>query len=182
MPKTNPSIKNRPFRVVEYDPNWPKLFAKYSKKVRPILGKNLLEIHHLGSTSIPGMFAKPNIDMYALVKSLAKVRTKYKAMKSIKFTGRGDYSNIGEEYFTLDTPNGERIASLHIFEKNNARFKGYKNFRNYLMAHGKERERYISLKRQLYKKYKDNYPQYDAGKKKLISELRKKANEWAKEN
>lgn len=175
------NITSRPYRVVEYDPEWKELFKKYAEQIKSVFGTNLVEIHHFGSTSIPGMFAKPNIDMYALVKSLDEVRAQYDAMCSLGFSCRGDYSNIGEEYFTLDTHEGERIASVHVFEGSNERFKDYRNFRNYLIANDSERERYIALKRDLYEKYKNDYPKYDAGKKELIDELREKANTWAEE-
>ena len=178
-PEHNPNIKQRPYRVVDYDPTWPELFKKYSEQVRQALGANLLEIHHFGSTSIPGMFAKPNIDIYALVKSLDGVRDSYDAMRSAGFTSRGDYSSIGEEYFTLDTAEGERVASIHVFEGSDEIFNNYRNFRDYLTENPQERDRYIELKKELYKKFKNDYPSYDAGKRHLIEELKAKANQWA---
>ncbi len=179
---SNPNIGQRPYQLVEYDPEWPKLFEAYSNQIKGILGNDLLEIHHLGSTSIPGMFAKPNIDIYALASSLDTVRSHKDGFEEAGFASRGDYSNIGEEYFTLDTPEGERIASVHIFEGSPEVFEDYKNFRDYLIANDSERQRYIDLKRKLYDQYKDDYPSYDAGKKQLIDELKQKTRTWARKN
>ncbi len=178
----NPNIHKRRYSLSEYDPAWPKLFKQYAATLQRILGDVIIEIHHLGSTSIPGMFAKPNIDIYILATSLDAVRDHTEQIQTAGFTARGDYSNIGEEYFTLDSPSGERIASIHIFEGTDAVFRPYKNFRDYLIAHPKEKERYISLKQDLYKKYADDYPAYDEGKKALIQELVDKANAWADRN
>lgn len=176
------NINKRPYKVVDYDPAWPEFYKKYAKKIKGIFGDNLVEIHHFGSTSIPGMFAKPNIDIYVLVKDLDGVRTAYEHIQKEGFACRGDYSNIGEEYFTLDTEDGERIASVHVFEGTNKVFDGYRNFRDYLTENKKERERYIALKKELYKKFKNDYTKYDAGKKEFIDELRAKANAWAKDS
>lgn len=175
---SNPKIKKRPYRLVEYDPEWPKQFERYASQIRSILKNDVLEIHHFGSTSIPGMFAKPNIDIYALVSSLEVVRQHKSMFEREGFTSRGDYSNIGEEYFTVDTAHGERIASLHVFEGSPQVFDDYRIFKDYLVTHKNEKERYISLKKELYEKYADDYSSYDAGKKHLIEELKEKAQQW----
>lgn len=179
---SNSNIGKRPYRLVEYDPAWPKQFETYAKQIKSILGDDLLEIHHFGSTSIPGMFAKPNIDIYALATSLESVRKRSEQFEKLKFVARGDYSNIGEEYFTLDTPEGERIASVHVFEGSPKVIESYKNFRDYLITREDELERYITLKRELYSKFKDDYPAYDSGKEQLIDELKSRAAQWAREH
>lgn len=178
MSAHNPNVTNRPFSVVEYDPNWPGLYEGYARTIAGIFGDTLLEMYHLGSTSIPGMFAKPNIDIYVLVKNLADVRNKYEQLTQAGFACRGDYSHIGEEYFTIDTISGERIASVHVFEGSGDIFKEYKNFRDYLITHDDVRERYISLKRELYAKFQNDYKKYDEGKQSMLSEIRARANEW----
>lgn len=181
MSEHNPSISHRPYRVVEYDPNWPALFTKYSSEIAQLLTNNLVEIHHYGSTSIPGMFAKPNIDIYVLVKSLEDVRGKQAELEKLGYVARGDYSGIGEEYFTLDTKEGERIASVHIFEGTNERFQDYENFKKYLTENEEARLRYIERKRDLYERHIDDYPRYDAGKKDLILDLIEEARHWCKD-
>ncbi len=181
QPTPNPNIHQRPYTLTEYDPSWPKIFEAYAKQVRNILGDNLIEIHHFGSTSIPGMFGKPNIDMYALVASFPQLREKIPQLKAAGFASRGDYSNIGEEYFTIDNPDGERVASLHIFEGDDGVLEDYRNFRDYLTQNNDAKNRYIALKRDLYARYRDDYPAYDAGKKQLIDQLKAEANAWAKQ-
>jgi GrpB-like predicted nucleotidyltransferase (UPF0157 family) len=175
----NPKIHPRPYTLVDYDAAWPKLFKKYTAEIQIILGDDLLEIHHFGSTSIPGMFAKPNIDIYALARSLDAIRSRSDEMEAAGFTPRGDYSSIGEEYFTIDKPDGKRIASIHIFEGSNEVFTSYANFRDYLISNSADRNRYIALKKALYKEYPDDYPAYDEGKKETIDDIKAKANEWA---
>ena len=176
--KQLPGSKNRPYEVVEYDNNWPLLYEQYAQKIKSIFGEELLEIHHFGSTSIPGMFAKPNIDIYVVVKDLARIKELYSQMETGGYTYHGDYCKIGEEYFTLDTELGERIASIHVFDSPTVTI-GYKNFRDYLEEFPEERGRYIALKKELFEKYRDDYRSYDSGKKELIDELKAKANEWA---
>jgi len=176
---SNANIHNRPFKVIEYDHSWPTQYQQYAGTIKGILGDNLTEIHHLGSTSIPGMFAKPNIDIYAAVASFDVLRGSYDKMKAAGFTPRGDYSHIGEEYFTVDHQDGERIASVHIFEGGSQKITDYKLFHDYLISNEVDRNRYIALKRELYDKYKDDYPAYDSGKRTLIDEIKSKAKNWA---
>lgn len=176
---TNDNIHHRPYQVNEYNDNWPKLYRKYALLIQSVLGDNLIEIHHLGSTSIPGMFAKPNIDIYAAVSSLAELRVAVDKLQKVGFTPRGDYSHIGEEYYTVDQPDGQRIASIHIFQGHNPVIGQYINFRDYLVTHRADRESYIALKRELYDRYRDDYPAYDKGKQALIDAIKAKARLWA---
>ena len=59
--------------VVPYDPQWQVLFEQEAEKIRSVLGDLLIEIHHIGSTSVPGLAAKPVIDMLPIVRDIALV-------------------------------------------------------------------------------------------------------------
>lgn len=64
MPSSDqPSNTIRKIEVVEYDPSWPELFLLEAERIKQALGNNCIEIHHIGSTSIPGLNTKPIIDM-----------------------------------------------------------------------------------------------------------------------
>ena len=60
--------------VVPYNPDWPKQFEIEAEKIRGALEDNLIEVHHVGSTSIPGLAAKPRIDIIAEIKDLNKLK------------------------------------------------------------------------------------------------------------
>src|ERR1700743_3638751 len=93
---------SRPYSLVDYDPAWVDRYNFHAEKIKDILGPVVLEVHHIGSTSIPGMMAKPNVDIEVVVSSLDEVRKLSTKMAEAGYTPRGDYSKIGEEYFTED--------------------------------------------------------------------------------
>lgn len=66
--------QHRPYKLVEYDPAWPQQFEAKKKLIISALGQNILGIFHIGSTSIPGMVAKPQIDIMVVVFDLQPVR------------------------------------------------------------------------------------------------------------
>ncbi|MDD5043269.1 MAG: GrpB family protein [Patescibacteria group bacterium] len=166
--------KHRPYWLVKYDPIWPRQFAEKKKLILDVLGNEVLAIHHIGSTSIPGMVAKPQIDILVVVKDLRKVHEKATKMADWGFIPRGDYTGIGEEYFTEDDAEGERLTSVHILPEGHPEIKNILAFRDYLLENKKDRELYSAAKKELYRKYADNYPKYGAGKKTIITEICKR--------
>ena len=173
---------HRKFELKEYDANWITEFNKKSQILRRIFGDELAEIHHIGSTSIPGMFAKPQIDILILVKDFSKVKNLYEKMAKVGFTPRGtEYVGIGDEYFTEDAVDGTRLTSVHVFQKGEHKGKDILDFRNYLRTHKKDRNLYISVKKDLYSKYSDNYAEYDGGKANVIQEIKKRVAAWIKQ-
>jgi GrpB-like predicted nucleotidyltransferase (UPF0157 family) len=170
---------HRPFMLQEYDPAWKNRFTTIARRVAPLLGDNLVEVEHIGSTSIEGMFAKPQIDVLVVVKNIdavARVRGDFEKNGFIS-QGRG-YVADDDEYFTEDGPEGKRLASVHILQEGNPKIRDYKVFRDYLKQHEADRNLYIETKRKLYKSYADSYAQYDGGKKDVIEAIRGRAREW----
>lgn len=172
---------HRKFELKEYDPNWVNEFNKRAEILKSIFGDELLEIHHIGSTSIPEMVAKPQIDILILVKDFSKVKSFYNDMSNAGFTPRGtEYVGIGDEYFTEDASDGKRLSSIHVFQKGNSKGEEILNFRDYLSTHKEDRDLYISVKRVLFSKHYNNYTEYDSGKGEVIKEIKSRINDWVK--
>lgn len=170
---------NRSYRLVSYNDNWPKQFEKIANRVRSALGDEIIDIEHIGSTSIVGMAAKPQIDILVVVKDLEKIKEYYKVMDRSGFTPRGDYTGIGEEYFTEDNSQGIRLASIHILPIGHPEIKDQINFRDYLRVNHQDRSLYESTKEKLYRTHPGDYNLYDSGKEAVIREIKVRANEWA---
>lgn len=170
---------HRPYTLEEYNPEWKETFKEVSTKVKSSLGDIALEVEHIGSTSVEGMVAKPQIDILVIVKDLDLVTTRYQEMVAAGFThhGRG-YVNEDDDYFSLNSPEGKRIASIHILQKGNEKINYYRAFRDYLKTHLEERDLYIKVKEDLYSKHRDNYANYDSGKSDVILEIRERATDW----
>ena len=172
---------HRKFELKRYDPDWVREFNKKAQILKRVFGEELLEIHHIGSTSIPGMIAKPQIDILILVKDFSKIKGLYKKMTKARFIPRGtEYVGIGDEYFTEDTVDGVRLISIHVFQKGQQRSEEDLNFRDYLRVHKEDRDLYISAKKDLYSKHSDNYAKYDIGKANVIQEIKKRVEKWIK--
>ena len=105
-PRNNPEAgqqiihENRPYAFVTYDSAWPEMFTDYAGTIDEILGEEIVDLEHVGSTSVPGMSAKQQIDILVTVKNFEEVTNFYGTMTEKGFTPRGDYTNEGEEYFT----------------------------------------------------------------------------------
>ena len=170
---------HRPYTLEEYNPIWKETFKEVSEKVKSILGDTAILIEHIGSTSIEGIVAKPQVDILVVVKDLDFVKTKHEEMVKAGFThhGRG-YVNEDDDYFSLNTQEGKRIASIHILQEGDTKIDEYRIFRDYLRTHKDERDLYVQVKRDLYSKYKDSFNDYDNGKHNVITEIRERARAW----
>lgn len=129
--------------VVPYDPSWPIIFAAESKTIQEALGENCLEIHHIGSTAVPGLVAKPKIDIIAVVNHLSEVG---KQLISIGIQYQGEY-NIPLRYFF--SKRSKVNVNLHVYEEDHPEIELNLLFRDYLCSHAAARDEYALLKRQL---------------------------------
>ncbi len=160
--------------VVDYQPQWPEEFLKESKYIQTILGDNCVAIYHIGSTSVPGLAAKPIIDMMPLVKDLTLVDGQAFAFEEIGYEYLGEFGIKGRRY--LRKGGDVRTHQIHIFEQSDTyNTSRHLAFRNYLRTHEKEREEYARLKKSLAEKFPYDIQSYCDGKDAFIKELEKKA-------
>ena len=171
---------HRPYDLQEYDPAWKERFLDAAEKLKKIFADNLVEINHIGSTSIVGMVAKPQIDILAVVKNLDVVKDQYDSFVKAGFTSRGKgYVAEDDEYLTEDSKEGKRLTSVHTLQVGNPKIAEYKIFRDYLQHNKEDRDLYVATKRDLYSVHHDNYADYDHGKEHVISVIKTRAKEWA---
>jgi GrpB-like predicted nucleotidyltransferase (UPF0157 family) len=130
--------------VVPYDPNWPGIFASESALIRQALGDNCLAIHHIGSTAVPGLAAKPKIDMIVVVKELL---LGVKPIQQLGYVFKGEYNIPMRGYFN----NKSAIDPFHIhmYEEFHPEIELNLCFRDYLRKHPNKRDDYAKLKADL---------------------------------
>lgn len=173
---------HRPYKLEPYNPIWVQEFEKRAEILKSIFGSELLSVDHMGSTSIPDMFAKPQIDILVVVKNLEKVKDFYSAMEKAGFKPMGtEYVGIGDEYFTENSSDGTRLSGVHVFEKGHFEINETLNFRNYLRANKSDRDLYSSTKKSLYERNPENIGAYGSGKGDVIQEIKARATQWARE-
>jgi GrpB-like predicted nucleotidyltransferase (UPF0157 family) len=174
--------ENRPYAFAAYSSEWPRKFADVADTVRPLLGDEIIELEHVGSTSIPGMPSKPQIDVLVVVKDLSVMPQYYDVMQEHGYTARGDYTNEGEEYYTKDTAEGNREVSIHVLPDGHHWATELLDFRDYLRSHPDELAYYAETKEKMHRKFPNDYTNYYKGKLPVVLELIKRATEWRGHN
>ena len=133
-------------RLVEYDARWPELFAAERRRIRGQRGTRALRLEHVGGTSIPGMCAKPVLDIAAGRPRDASIQDYVAALEQVGYEHRGERGVPGRQFFCRGEP---RAYHLHLVEEGGRLWLDYMAFRDYLRAHAAAARRFAELKRVL---------------------------------
>lgn len=162
--------------VVEYDPEWLRMFECEAAVIRRILGANCVAVNHIGSTAVPGLAAKPVIDIMPVVKSLADVDLQAGEFAKHGYGYMGEFGIAGRRY--LRKGGDERTHQVHVFEEGDVRnVCRHLAFRDYLRTHGDVREGYAALKRRLAAMFPYDIVAYCDGKERFVKTVEAKAME-----
>lgn len=165
--------------VVLHDPRWQAAFRAEEESVSRSLGHDIVVvIHHIGSTAIPGIYAKPVIDMLLEVKCLEAVDSRSPAMVALGYEVMGEYGIPGRRYFRKGNEMGVRTHHIHAFEGGSPEIARHLAFRDYMIAHPQDAQRYSELKRQLATAHPWDIGAYMDGKDGFIKEIDRKAAQW----
>jgi GrpB-like predicted nucleotidyltransferase (UPF0157 family) len=159
---------NARITLVEHDPNWFKLFVREAERIRRVLGAKALQIEHVGSTAIPGIMAKPIIDICLAVENSANEQTYVPDLEKAgyKLTIR---EPDWHEHRLLKGP--DTNINLHVFSKGSMEIERMLLFRDWLRTNSEDRMFYARTKKELAQqkwKYVQNYA--DA-KSKVVEEI-----------
>ena len=168
----------RKVEVVPHNPKWKEMFKAESSQVRKALGKNVVAVHHIGSTAIPCIYAKPIIDLLVEVKEITKVDEQNVSMELLDYKIMGEFGIPGRRFFRKNNQEGRRTHHIHIFAADSAQVKRHLAFRDYMIAHPEDAQSYSKLKRRLAREYPTNIDRYMDGKDPFIKEIDKKAAQW----
>jgi GrpB-like predicted nucleotidyltransferase (UPF0157 family) len=169
---------HRRVEVVPYDPLWPREFERASAEVASALGPDLLAIHHIGSTAIPGIHAKPVIDMLPVVADLAAVDRRTPDIERLGYEAMGEFGIEGRRYFRRDDPTGRRTHQIHAFAQHSLHLTRHLAFRDFMRAHPKLAHQYGELKLRLAAAHPHDMEAYMDGKHAFIKETLTRAIEW----
>jgi GrpB-like predicted nucleotidyltransferase (UPF0157 family) len=175
----NPQSDRLDVKLEPHRPAWPKLAQAEATRLAPILADNLITIEHIGSTAIPGIHAKPTIDLLPIVHSIAGVDAIETALKALGYGWRGEFGLPGRRYCTLDHPEtGRRLFNVHIFETGSPQIHRLLAFRDYLRAHRDEALAYESEKKRAAALHPDDTLAYNDAKSVWIKECETRALAW----
>lgn len=153
-------LKRGTVKVIDYDPNWPKEFEAEKQRLLATFGNEILAIEHIGSTSIPGLAAKPIIDIIVAVKSFDDLP------KFIDILQKLDYEYMPERMFNDRKffPKGSQENRTHhlslVLQDDPEQWTKPISFRDYLRTHEAERNEYAKLKTNLAEQYADDRATY----------------------
>lgn len=143
------------------------------------MGGNLLAVHHIGSTSIPGMPAKPIIDLLAVVADIGEVDRHLTQVEALGYEAKGEFGIPGRRFFRRDDAAGVRTHHIHAFESGSPHIERHLAFRDYLRSHSEPAMRYGELKRRLAAAHPNDIEAYMDGKDGFIKEVEARALAWA---
>jgi GrpB-like predicted nucleotidyltransferase (UPF0157 family) len=164
--------------VVPHDPRWRDSFQAEAKHIAAALGAHVVAIHHIGSTAIPGVHAKPVIDLLVEVDNIEAIDPRSSGMESIGYEVMGEFGIPGRRYFRKDDRHGTRTHQVHAFQAGSGEVVRHLVFREYMMAHPAEAQRYSELKRKLAEEYPWDMDGYIDGKDGFIQEMDRRAAAW----
>ena len=164
--------------VVPHDPRWRDSFEVESRRIAAALGENVVALHHIGSTAIPGIHAKPVVDLLVEVGDITRVDGRGAAMESLGYEVKGEYGIPGRRYFRKDDPDGTRTHNVHAFQAGSEQVARHLAFRDYMIAHPADAQRYSELKRKLAEEHPHSIDAYMDGKDGFIQEMDRRAARW----
>lgn len=163
--------------VVEpYQEEWQHQFQQEAQILHNLFGSLVVDIHHIGSTAVPGLAAKPVIDLLPVVTHIEQVDAFNARMEALGYEPRGENGLPGRRYFQKGGDN--RTHHVHVFEVGNPEIERHVVFRDYLREHPEEALRYGDLKLQLARLYPTDVASYIEGKHDLVQQLEKLATAW----
>jgi GrpB-like predicted nucleotidyltransferase (UPF0157 family) len=168
--------EQRPIVISDYDDEWPKRFEKLAHQVKNALGKEALSIEHIGSTAVPGLAAKPIIDMLLIVRDVANEGAFVTPLESEGFILR-----VREpRHRMLRTT--EKDVHLHVFEPESEEIDNYLDLRDWLRINRADRDLYAATKKKLAQQRWADMNYYADAKSSVVQQILGRAREWRATN
>jgi GrpB-like predicted nucleotidyltransferase (UPF0157 family) len=169
----------RKVTVSPYSEQWTVMFAEEAEVLRGIFGPEIVAIHHIGSTSVPGLAAKPIIDILPVVRDIGRIDAYNAKMAAAGYEPKGENGIPGRRYFQKG--GDQRTHHVHVFQAGSPEIERHLAFRDYLKAHPDEAKAYGELKARLAERYPYDIESYIKGKEQRVREIERRAVRWYRE-
>ena len=166
--------------VMPSDSNWSELFKKEANGLAALLGREVVAIHHIGSTAIPGIIAKPIIDILVEIHDINKMDEFNAEMIKLGYQPKGEFGIPGRRFFTK-SDGTTRTHHAHVFQTGDPEVERHLSFKEYMTAHPKEAQAYSRLKEELAGKFPEDINGYTQAKGDFIKRIDEKAKAWWKD-
>lgn len=165
--------------VTPYNPCWADIYSREASLLVTVCGGLLVCVHHIGSTAVPGLAAKPIIDILGEVSDINAVDQLSPALRKLGYAAWGENGLPGRRYFTKGGEN--RTHHLHIFSSSDPEALRHLYFRDYLCFHPQVAAEYAALKIKLALQHRHDPEGYSLGKSVFIAKIEKLALEWVRQ-
>jgi GrpB-like predicted nucleotidyltransferase (UPF0157 family) len=157
---------------------WAAAFEREASAVLDALSDLSIELHHIGSTAVPGIAAKPVIDMLGVVPAVEALDVHAHRLTALGYEALGEFGIPGRRYFRKDDPDGVRTHQLHAFAAGSPEIQRHLDFRDYLRAFPTEAAAYAALKQRLAARCGSDMRAYSDGKTEFIRAVERRAAAW----
>lgn len=165
---------NNKIYMVPYDPQWDIAFEAEATNISDALGSVLIAIHHVGSTAIPRICAKPIIDILVEADEIGHLDELTSAMEALGYEAMGEYGIPERRYFRKSDSAGVRTHHVHAYTAGSYGVQRLLAFRDYLITHPAEADEYSALKLKLTQLYPEDRTVYQEGKDAFLKRQKQK--------
>ena len=170
------ALKRGIVKLCDYNLNWKEEYLKEEKLLKEVLKDYILDIQHVGSTSIEGLKAKPIIDILIVIKSLDDIEKIENILKKYDYENRGQ-QGVSDRFFFAKGKEDARTHYIHFTESKSNTYYDLVYFKKYLIEHPEYIKKYCNLKQELATLYANERPKYTASKNDFIKNVIKLAKE-----
>ena len=167
--------------LVAHDPGWSNEFEREAEQIRTALSGVPIELHHIGSTAIPGIVAKPVIDMIGIAPNVDVLDANVDRLVAIGYEAMGEFGIVGRRYFRKDSPDGARTHQLHAFAKGSPNIQRHMDFRDFMRAFPDAAAAYQELKLALAHRSGPDIERYADAKTDFVRDIERRAAAWRME-
>lgn len=166
--------RSRDFQISDADPSWPAMFEMEAARIRDSLGRLAVRVEHVGSTSVPGLAAKPIVDIQTSVSSMVPRDAYIEPLRSLGYRWTLDPWSDEHEYFSRDESDA-RVYQIHVCQVGGSWERRHLAFRDWLRSHPHDAEAYAALKRQLATRHRNDIMTYVDSKTAFIRSIETRA-------
>lgn len=167
----------RKVELIMHDPDWARQYEAEAERLTAVFQPHLRAIHHIGSTAVPGIKAKPIIDILIEVGDIASVDACNTVMDELGYIAKGENGIPGRRYFRRGS-DAHHTHHIHVYQTGHPEIKRHLAFRDYLIANPPVAQAYSRLKEELARRYRTEPAQYTTSKSDFIADVNAKAAVW----
>jgi GrpB-like predicted nucleotidyltransferase (UPF0157 family) len=163
--------------LVPHSAEWSGVAQREAGRLGRAIGETLVAVHHIGSTSIPDIMAKPTVDLLPVVRDLGSLDARQEAVQALGYDWCGEFGLPGRRFLRM-TVDGKRLFNVHCYEQSNPEVTRHLAFRDYLRAHPDVAREYEAQKIRAAQLQPDDVLLYNDAKNDWIKDTEKLALAW----